>query len=301
MGANVASTGGTTATMRVRSLQQQLANLQTQHASAKRSFEELASAIDDANALAVALKSGPGQAAVTRAPSLPSCAGETRVLQSARRHFHDEPTLGPNVMLHDGRSMPRVSFGTAHLGTAEEILLPAVDSGYRHFDLAQGYGNFEQDFGRALGHLSRRGLSRGDLFLTSKLTYMTDFGGNRTGTAVRAILKRMRIEYLDMLLLHSWHPKSEKVLEAWRVLESFYDAGLLRGIGLSNVEVPWLQWLLPKIRIKPMVVQNLGTVLWPGHTLLDQPDIFAFCKQNGIVVSSYSVLGPNDETALPAW
>lgn len=62
-----------------------------------------------------------------------------------------------------------------------------------------------------------------------------------------------------------WHFDDTKVLAAWRVLEDLYQKGVVRAIGLSNVEVDQLQWLLPQVTVRPMVVQNPNNVFFPGH------------------------------------
>ena len=224
-------------------------------------------------------------------PKLAQCAGKKH---SHARDHHPYKVLSEEVTLWNGVRMPRVAFGTAHEGSPVELFFPALDDGYRHFDLAQGYGHMEQNVGRLLGHLEERGLKREDLFLTSKLTYMVDFKKLRVRKAVEGMLRRLRCKHLDLLLLHSWQNFNwQDVHEAWSVFEELYDEGLVRAIGLSNVEVGHLEWLLPRVRIKPMVVQNLGNVFHP-HDFIELPDVVQFCLRHDIVVSSYSSIATSE-------
>ena len=240
----------------------------------------------------------------TLVEELPSCTGNT-YNKSSTTHVQISqkmPPLTKDVILWNGVRMPRIAFGTAHNGSPVELFFPALKDGYRHFDLAQGYGDMEQNFGRFIGHLNSKNLTRSDLFITSKLTYMVDFNTTRVRKAVNDMLKRMRCDHLDLLLLHSWqHFKWNDVLDAWKIFEELYDEGIVRAIGLSNVEVGHLHWLLPQVRIKPMVVQNLGNIFYP-HVLVELPDVVSFCASHNIVVSSYSSVGTSDfSTLLPAW
>ena len=76
-----------------------------------------------------------------------------------------------SVVLNTGVSMPLVGFGTYKLCGSEEVFT-AVDAallaGYRAFDTAAVYGN-EAELGRALRELlPKHGLTRKDIFITSR-------------------------------------------------------------------------------------------------------------------------------------
>lgn len=73
--------------------------------------------------------------------------------------------------------------------------------------------------------------------------------GKGTRAAVMEMLDRSKSQYFDLLLLHSWHFSSKRVLEAWQVLEQLQAEGLVKAIGLSNVEVPLLKWIIPRVRL----------------------------------------------------
>jgi hypothetical protein len=177
-----------------------------------------------------------GPADYNKAQQPPDCLGMDVATERAGRILQSLPDsarpLGSTVALANGVSMPRVAFGTAHLGTPNELFFGAARAGYRHFDLAQGYGDMEIEFGRFTGHLQQLNLTREDLFVTSKVSYLRDFGAGRTRGAVLEALERTRAGHFDLMLLHSFHFNRSRVLEAWHELEQLYNEGKLKAIGV---------------------------------------------------------------------
>jgi 2,5-diketo-D-gluconate reductase A len=134
-----------------------------------------------------------------------------------------------SVQLNNGITMPKLGFGVYQVPDAEECersVLDALETGYRLIDTAQAYGN-EEAVGRAI---QRSGVSRGELFITTKL-WLSDYGEEQAKHAFEASLARLRLDYLDLYLLHQ--PFGD-VHGAWRALEQLYHAGKIRAIGVSN-------------------------------------------------------------------
>jgi alcohol dehydrogenase (NADP+) len=67
-------------------------------------------------------------------------------------------------------AIPRIGMGTARLrGNTSEVIATAIQNGVRHLDCAYIYGN-QKDIGVGIKEgLKRTGLSRSDLWITSKL------------------------------------------------------------------------------------------------------------------------------------
>jgi alcohol dehydrogenase (NADP+) len=67
-------------------------------------------------------------------------------------------------------AIPRLGFGTSRIrGNTSEVVAKAIENGYRHFDAAFIYGN-QKDVGAGIKEgLRRTGLSRKELWITSKL------------------------------------------------------------------------------------------------------------------------------------
>ncbi|KAJ7307434.1 hypothetical protein JRQ81_009453 [Phrynocephalus forsythii] len=200
------------------------------------------------------------------------------------------------VWLNSGTPMPLLGLGTFRLKGEEVVrrsLDAALENGYRLVDTAAVYGN-EAALGRALRELlPRHGLSRGDVFLTSKLS-PRDHGEGPAEAACLASLEQLGCDYLDLYLIH-WpgtqgRPQDdagnrERRQESWRALERLHQAGKLKAIGVSNYTLRHLKELLAGCRVPPAVLQV------ELHPQLAQPDLLDFCRQQGIHVQAYSSLG----------
>jgi methylglyoxal/glyoxal reductase len=87
---------------------------------------------------------------------------------------------------------------------------------------------------------------------------------------------------LDLYLIH-W-PVAGKYKEAWRALETLYEEGRVRAIGVSNFQVHHLEDLMKDAEIKPMVNQV------EYHPCLTQKEVQAFCREQGIQLEAWSPL-----------
>ncbi|NP_001135489.1 uncharacterized protein LOC100216027 [Xenopus tropicalis] len=149
-----------------------------------------------------------------------------------------------SVTLNNGVSMPLLGLGTFRL-RGQENLIRAVDAalacGYRSFDTASVYRN-EGDLGCALQQLlPKYGLTRSDIFITSKLS-PADLGEGTREACLRSI-SELGCEYLDLYLIHwpgkqGWRSDDARNVDAravsWRAMEDLYEAGLIKAIGVSN-------------------------------------------------------------------
>jgi len=173
---------------------------------------------------------------------------------------HDQPY----VTFSNGNKIPQIGLGTFQ-STPEE-LIPVVrsailDHGYRHIDTASIYGN-EESVGTAVQEAIAQGVKREDLFITTKLWQADreDVEG-----AVRASLKKLSVDYIDLYLLHWMAPKmvwedenpikNTPTHKVWAELERLVDEGLIKNIGVSNCTIPVLIDLLAYARHKPVTNQ----------------------------------------------
>lgn len=135
----------------------------------------------------------------------------------------------PAVTLNNGVEMPSLGFGVFQVpdpAECERSVRDAIDVGYRLLDTATSYGNEE-----AVGNAIRNhGIDRRELFVTTKL-WIEDASYERAKAAFERSLNKLRLDYLDLWLIHQ--PYGD-VYGAWRAMEELHKAGRIRAIGVSN-------------------------------------------------------------------
>jgi len=136
------------------------------------------------------------------------------------------------VKLNNGVEIPVLGFGTFQITDpveAEQSVIAAIKAGYRHIDTAQSYMN-EEAVGRGIAN---SGVPREELFVTTKV-WVENVSYEGVKASFERSLKRLGLEYLDMLLIHQ--PYSD-VHGAWRAMEELQEQGKVRAIGVSNFAV----------------------------------------------------------------
>jgi diketogulonate reductase-like aldo/keto reductase len=185
-----------------------------------------------------------------------------------------------SVPLPTGARIPQVGLGvwqSPRGDVTRDAVATALRLGYRHIDTARIYGN-ESDVGDGV---RASGLPREQVFVTTKL-WNADQGYDSAMRAFDASLERLRLDYVDLYLVH-W-PVPGKRLDSWRALERLYAEKRARAIGVSNYLRPHLQELLAHAHVAPAVNQ---IELSP---FLQRRDAVAFCREKSIVVEAYSPL-----------
>ncbi len=192
--------------------------------------------------------------------------------------------LQDTTTLHNGVKMPWFGLGVFKVEEGPELVNAvkvAVKHGYRSIDTAAIYEN-EEGVGQGIREgLKEAGISREDLFVTSKV-WNADLGYESTIAAYEKSLKKLGLEYLDLYLIH-W-PVEGKYKEAWRALETLYKEGKVKAIGVSNFQIHHLKDLMEDAEVKPMVNQV------ECHPRLTQKEVQAFCKEQGIQLEAWSPL-----------
>lgn len=191
--------------------------------------------------------------------------------------------------LSNGITIPKLGLGTWFIDDdkAAEAVRSAVSLGYRLIDTAQAYGN-ERGVGEGVRTC---GIAREQLFVGSKVAaeYKTY---EEAAASIDETLKKMGLDYLDLMIIHSPQPwvevnqsenrYKEGNRQAWKALEAAYNEGKLKAIGVSNFLVEDLESLMETAAIKPMVNQILCHI---SNTPLD---LIEYCRKNDIVVEAYS-------------
>ena len=153
------------------------------------------------------------------------------------------------ITLNNGVKMPIVGYGVYQVSKeeCERCVMDALAVGYRSIDTAQSYFNEEQ-VGNAI---VKSGIPREDIFLTTKV-WVEHYGYEETKKSILESMRKLRTDYLDLVLLHQ--PFSD-YYGAYRALEDLYDEGKLRAIGVSNFYPDRLVDIASFSRVKPMVNQ----------------------------------------------
>ena len=205
----------------------------------------------------------------------------------------------------DGVRVPRFLYGTAWKEDATKRLTElALREGFRGIDTANQRRHYhEAAVGEAVQAAISEGLvTRDDLFLQTKFTFQ---GGQdhrlpydprapiatQVEQSLGSSLAHFGVDVLDSFVLHG--PSQRYGLgaddwQAWRAMESQYDAGRVRLLGVSNVSLEQLDELCRQARIRPRFVQNrcFAVLGWDR-------DIRAYCTANGIVYQGFSLLTAN--------
>ena len=153
------------------------------------------------------------------------------------------------LKLYNGVEIPANGFGVYQVSKEDckKSVLAALKAGYRHIDTAQSYFNEEQ-VGEALAETD---VPRKDIFLTTKV-WIDHYGEGKTYDSVIESLRKLKTDYLDLILLHQ--PIGD-YYGAYRDLEKLYKEGKVRAIGVSNFYPDRLVDICLFADIKPMVNQ----------------------------------------------
>jgi 2,5-diketo-D-gluconate reductase A len=191
--------------------------------------------------------------------------------------------LVPTVTLNDGRLMPVMGLGTYPLDDREvrDAVVMAAAAGYRMFDTAERYGN-EAGVGEGVRAC---GLPREELFVTTKLDGERQ-GNDRALAGIDASLARMKLDYVDLLLIHWPLPRREEYVSTWKTFEAIASSGKAKSIGVSNFKPGHLDRLEAETDVVPAVNQ---IELSPYTT---RNSTRAYNSSHGILTQGWSPLAP---------
>jgi 2,5-diketo-D-gluconate reductase A len=188
----------------------------------------------------------------------------------------------PTLTLNNGVQMPQLGLGTYGLNgrPGTDAVIAATDIGYRLFDTAVRYGN-EAAVGAGV---NAAGVPREELFVTTK--FDGEFqGGRRALSGLDDSLRRMGLDYVDLILIHWPLPRRDLYIDTWQTFEQLLAAGKTRSIGVSNFKPAHLDRLRKDTDIVPAVNQ---IELDPT---LARVDARAYHEARGIVTQAWSPLG----------
>jgi diketogulonate reductase-like aldo/keto reductase len=200
-----------------------------------------------------------------------------------------------------GTRIPTFVYGTAWKEErTAELVCEALAAGFRGLDTANQRRHYNE---AAVGEaLSRAGVARKDIFLQTKFTYRAGQDhrlpydphapiASQVVQSFDSSLVHLDTDAIDSYLLHGpaggsgWGADD---VEAWGAMESLYDAGRVKYLGVSNVAREQLEALLRIARVRPMFVQNRCFALlgWDAA-------VRGICEREGLVYQAFSLLTAN--------
>lgn len=183
----------------------------------------------------------------------------------------------PTIRLSSGYDMPILGLGTysLHGATCVNSVKAALAAGFRKIDTAHMYDN-EEEVGQGV---RESGVPREEIFVATKL-YPNQFSNPEA--AIEECLRKLDIGYIDLMLLH--HPGANDV-KAYKAMEKYVATGRIRSIGVSCYYVKEINEFLPKVNIKPVLVQN------EVHPYYQDTEVMEHLHDLGIVVEAWYPLG----------
>ena len=194
--------------------------------------------------------------------------------------MYSQLKIDSRVTLSDGNSMPFLGLGVWDAKSGKETydaVIHALETGYRHIDTAEMYGN-EKDVGSAV---FESGIAREEIFITTKL-WDSGLGYDHALNAFDESLRKLNLEHVDLYLIH-WPEKGSRQ-EIWNALERIKTEGRCRSIGVSNFAPKHLNEILINADFTPTVNQI------EMSPFLHQHEISSFCKKEKIHLTGYCPL-----------
>ena len=184
--------------------------------------------------------------------------------------------------LNDGRRIPQVGLGVfkADDDAAATAVRTAIETGYRHVDTAAIYGN-EAGVGKGVRD---SGIAREDIFITTKV-WNDAQGFEATLKAAEESLSRLKLDYVDLYLIHWPAPSRDLYVDTWRALIRLREEGKVKSIGVSNFTAEHLDRIIAETGIAPVLNQI------ELHPRFQQTALARADAERGVLTESWSPLG----------
>ncbi|MGB0909699.1 MAG: aldo/keto reductase family protein [Nitrospirales bacterium] len=202
--------------------------------------------------------------------------------------------------------IPSFMYGTAWKKDATTHLVElAVSAGFKAIDTANQLIHYQEALvGEALLTLAKQGVTRESLFLQTKFTpvngqdHRTPYDASTDITtqvkqSFESSLQHLHTEYVDSYVLHGPYSRGglgPQDWEVWAAIESMYQSGKAKVIGVSNVTAGQLRLLCDKAKTKPMVVQNRCYAVFGWDK-----EVREICKEQNIIYQGFSLLTANQD------
>lgn len=179
------------------------------------------------------------------------------------------------VKLSNSLEMPLLGYGVFQVNPdeCERCVSDAIEVGYRLIDTAQIYKN-EEGVGRAVAN---SGISRKDFFLVTKV-WISNAGYENAKQSIGESLEKLKTDYIDLVLIHQ--PFGD-YYGTYRLLEEYYEKGIIKSIGVSNFYADRFIDIANFVKHIPMVNQM------ETHVFLQQQKLHKILKENKCQLMSW--------------
>lgn len=179
------------------------------------------------------------------------------------------------VKLSNSLEMPLLGYGVFQVDPkeCERCVSDAIEAGYRLIDTAQIYKN-EEGVGRAVANSN---INRKDFFLVTKV-WISNAGYEKTKLSIGESLEKLKTDYIDLVLIHQ--PFGD-YYGTYRLLEEYYEKGIIKSIGVSNFYADRFIDIASFVKHIPMVNQM------ETHVFLQQQKLHKILKENKCQLMSW--------------
>lgn len=180
-----------------------------------------------------------------------------------------------SVKLSNSLEMPLLGYGVFQVNPdeCERCVSDAIEVGYRLIDTAQIYKN-EEGVGRAV---AKSGISRKDFFLVTKV-WISNAGYEKAKESISISFDKLKTDYIDLVLIHQ--PFGD-YYGTYRLLEEYYEKGIIKSIGVSNFYADRFIDIASFVKHIPMVNQM------ETHVFLQQQKLHKILKENKCQLMSW--------------
>lgn len=185
-----------------------------------------------------------------------------------------------HAVFANGAKIPAIGFGTYGMTHRDmlRVIPAALEGGFRHIDTAQIYHN-EEEVGECIAASC---IPRSEVFVTTKV-WVANYPNSRFAASVDESLRKLRSDYIDLLLLH-WPHESVPLAEQIGLLNETVRAGKVRHIGVSNFNRRLLEQAVDLSAI-PLVTNQ-----FEYHPYLNQSLVIEATRSAGLAVTAYCAM-----------
>ncbi|QSG12180.1 Aldo/keto reductase, related to diketogulonate reductase [Halapricum desulfuricans] len=181
--------------------------------------------------------------------------------------------------------MPMLGLGTWENEDPDqcaESVLTALETGYRHIDTAQAYGNE----GAVGDGIAAADVDRDEIFLATKV-WISNLDYEDVLETTQESLDRLGTDYLDLLYVH-WPSRTYEPGSTLEAFDELYEEGTIRNIGVSNFEPRHIDEAREHLDA-PIFANQVET-----HPMLQQRELREYGREHDIEIVAYSPLARGD-------